>query len=215
MINTVIFDLDGTLINSLEDICDGVNFALRQQGYKERTIEEVRMFIGDGADMLIKRAVPENTSEEDFFKTYHIYKAYYDKHSRVKTMPYEGINELLTVLKQNGINIGINTNKPDFVANLITKDFFEGVFTVGADLEKRRKKPYPDGVEAIMERFGVKRENCIYVGDTRVDVKTAKNSNIRSIGVLWGFRDYEDLKEADYIAEKPCEIADIIDKLNV
>lgn len=213
MINTVIFDLDGTLINSLEDIQTGVNFALSNYGFKERNIEEIRSFIGNGADALIKRALPENTAEDTFLEVLAIYKKYYDEHSVVKTKPYDGIIQLVEKLKKRNINVAVNTNKPDFVANLITKYFFDNIFTVGADTEKRRKKPFSDGVDYIIEKFQIQRENCIYVGDTAVDIETAKNSNIKSIGVLWGFRTYDDIKGADYIVSKPEGILKIIENL--
>lgn len=210
MINTVIFDLDGTLINSLEDIQTGVNYALNYYGYKERSLEEIRCFIGNGADMLIKQALPGNTKKADFENVLRLYKEYYDEHSVVKTKPYEGIMELMADLKRLNINVAVNTNKPDFVANLITAYFFKDILTIGADVEKRRKKPYSDGVDYIIKMLDVNRENCIYVGDTAVDIETAKNSRVKSVGALWGFRDYIELKEADYIVSKPKEILEII-----
>lgn len=206
----VIFDLDGTLINSLEDIWDGVNHTLEENGYPLRTIEEIRQFIGDGAEMLIRRSLPGGTSEDEIKRIHSIYKAYYDSHSVVKTRPYDGICNVLEKLREMGIHTAINTNKPQSVAEKVAERFFPRVLVVGADSEKRKRKPAPDGVEEILKITGVPKENCIYVGDTAVDIATGRNSGVKVVGVLWGFREYEDIAHADRVISKPEEIIDLI-----
>ncbi len=213
MINTVIFDLDGTLINSLDDIRDCVNHTLTTYGYKERTLEEICSFIGDGAEMLMRRSLPTDISETDFASAFAYYREYYKTHSLIKTAPYEGIKELLAKLKSMNMNIAVNTNKPQAASDVIVKSFF-GDLLVAGTVEERRRKPYPDGVEYIIKKLNVKKENCIYIGDTSVDINTGKNSGVKVIGVLWGFRTYDEIKEADFIASKPDDIADIVYKLN-
>ena len=211
--NAVIFDLDGTLLDTLEDLTDSVNYSLSEMGYRTRTIEEVRCFVGNGVEKLMKRAVPEGISGEDFDKTFCLFKEYYGKNSRVKTKPYKGVCELISTLKDRGYKIGIVSNKLESAVCDLRDDFFAGVDVALGDVEGRRRKPYPDSCNEALKLLGVDREHAIYVGDSDVDLLTAKNSGLRCISVTWGFRDRDFLiaHNAEVFADCPMEILDIIE----
>lgn len=212
MKDTVLFDLDGTLVDSLMDLADSVNYSMEMLGYNKRTLEEVRSFVGNGADMLIKRALPRDS--QDFEKAIAIFKEYYNKNLCNKTKPYEGIVELLNSLKAENYKIAIVTNKPQKSAELIKDKLFKDNVdvVVGADTSLRRKKPYPDGVDFCLKLLESTRERAIFIGDSDVDILTAKNSSLYSIGVTWGFRDISYLEGADAIANNASELMEKIKK---
>lgn len=204
MINTIVFDLDGTLLNTLEDLKDSVNFALERQGYPLRNLNEIRSFVGNGIHLLMERAVPENTPAETFEICFKDFCDYYKIHMEDKTAPYDGINDMLTNIKKAGFKTAIVTNKADFAAQDLCKRMFgDNIDFVVGSSDDRPNKPAPDGVFYALEKLNSKIENTVFVGDADTDILTAKNANLPSIGVLWGFRDREVIEEAgaEYIVE--------------
>lgn len=213
MIKAMIFDLDGTLINSLEDIAYSVNCALRDFGYKERSLEEIRTFIGNGADMLIKRALPKE-GQKDFEEVFKAYRDYYRQNLCTRTLPYEGISELLDNLRNAGIKTAVVTNKNDddakYIVNKLLGSGIDAV--VGADLSKRKKKPDPEPVLLALDLLGVKKEESYYIGDSETDISTAENTGMKCIGCSWGYRGRDALKPCVFIAESPRDIYEFIIK---
>ena len=187
MNTAIIFDLDGTLLDTLGDLHIAVNHALDKFGYPSRTLEEVRRFVGNGAGRLIALAVPENADPAPVLAEFQVY---YRENCRVLTGPYRGIPEVLEELKQE-YPLAIVSNKPDAAVKALCDDFFPGIYARGESAECPRK-PAPDMVHAAMAALGV--QDCIYVGDSEVDVITARNAGVPCISVLWGFRDLEDLE---------------------
>ncbi len=202
MKDTVLFDLDGTLVNSLEDLTDSTNYTMKMLGCPERTLDEVRSFIGNGAVMLITRALPENRRNE-IDNAMEIYRGHYNSNVCNKTKPYDGICQLLTELKEKGFKTGIVTNKPQKAAELIAEKLFKSNIdaVVGSDTAKRKNKPCSDSVDYCLELLGSSRDRAIYVGDSEVDAQTAENADLFFIGAAWGFRDKTALKGADVIAD--------------
>ena len=183
----ILFDLDGTLLDTLEDLADAVNHTMRQFGYPERTLEEVRCFVGNGARKLIERAVPDGADVDAVLAAF---RTYYDAHCQVKTKPYGGIMEALAELEKK-YPIAVVSNKPDSAVKSLCADYFPGLYARGESTDCPRK-PAPDMVFKAMEAIGVER--CIYVGDSEVDVLTAKNAGMPCLSVLWGFRDREEIE---------------------
>ncbi len=211
--SAVIFDLDGTLLNTLEDLADSVNYALALHGYGKRSIEEVRMFVGNGIRKLIERAVPENTDKEDVDKVFGTFRQYYLNNMMNKTRPYDGIMDLLDKLQKRGISMGIVSNKYDMGVKGLNKHFFCGYIKVAiGESANVAKKPAPDTVYEAVKELGINPENAVYVGDSDVDIATAKNSGLDCISVTWGFRDRNFLKEngASVLVDKPSEILDFV-----
>lgn len=193
---TVIFDMDGTLLNTLEDLTDAVNYALREMGMPERTIEEVRTFVGNGVQKLIERAVPGGLNHPKFEETFTHFKEYYTVHCNDKTGPYEGVLPLLRELKAEGYALAIVSNKLDSAVKELARVYFEGIVPVAVgERPGVAKKPAPDMVQIALEELGVSAETAVYVGDSEVDLMTAKNSGLPCIAALWGFRDEEFLRE--------------------
>ena len=188
MKNTVLFDLDGTLVNSLEDLKDATNYTINKLGLEQRSLDEVRTFVGNGVDMLIKRA--GGNAQYDFNEASAYFREYYNENLCNKTKPYNGIVNVINVLKSKGFKLGVVTNKPQFAAEKIVNYYFNESFDViiGADLSKRRKKPYNDPVDAALSVINVNKNDAIFVGDSEVDIETAKNMDMSFIGVAWGFR---------------------------
>lgn len=207
--NTIIFDLDGTLLNTLDDLASSVNYAMRECGYPERTTDEVRRFIGNGVAVLIRRAVPSGTSEEDYLSALEVFKAHYAKNSRNTTAPYKGITELMGELKEKGYKTAIVSNKIDFAVQDLSREFFCGLVDAAVgDSDETRPKPAPDMVEKALAILNEKAENSVYIGDTDVDIETAKNAGMDCIRVTWGFRKTEELKgnDAQMLADTPSDI---------
>lgn len=201
----VIFDLDGTLLDTLEDLKDGVNAALSHFGYPARTLAEVRRFVGNGVGRLIDLAVPEGADPQPVLAWF---RAYYADHCRIKTAPYEGIMEALEQIGQE-YSLAIVSNKPDFAVKALCADYFPGIFALGEHPGCPRK-PAADMVRLAMEAMGV--ETCIYVGDSEVDVATAKNAGVPCLSVLWGFRDQKELAQmgATHFCAHPLELYSLI-----
>ncbi len=209
----VVFDLDGTLIDTLEDLRDSVNYALEKHDMPERSLDEIRRFVGNGIGKLISRSVKENTPEELEKSVLKVFKAHYLENSMNKTRPYNGIPELVKRLKEMGVKIAVVTNKTQDAAINIMNAFFKDDFEIIiGQVDGMAQKPQPDGVWRAMEKLGATKQNSVYVGDSEVDCLTAKNSGIPIIGVNWGFRGRKTLEEnnADYIVDSPDEIIEIV-----
>ncbi len=212
---TVIFDMDGTILNTIEDITDSINHVLREYNFPERTVREVMHFVGNGAGVLVDKAIPqgrENPFFEEFLKDY---EEYYLHHCNIKTGPYKNILELMKVLKERGYKLAIVSNKPmDAVRELNDKYFKDYVSVAIGVAEGLKRKPAPDECLEAMKELGSEAKDCIYVGDSEVDHLTAKNTNLKCISCLWGFRTKEELIEAgageNIFVEDPMEIADIL-----
>lgn len=195
----ILFDLDGTLLDTLEDLRDSVNFALDSFGFPPRTLEEVRQFVGNGAEQLIRLAVPEGTDAALVPQVLGTFRQHYATNCRNKTRPYPGIMDALDGLGKE-YPIAIVSNKPDSAVKDLCALYFPGVFALGESADCPRK-PAPDMVCKAMKAIDV--EKCVYVGDSEVDVRTARNANVPCLSVLWGFRDREVLEAegAEYFCE--------------
>ncbi|MBQ5592927.1 MAG: HAD-IA family hydrolase [Clostridia bacterium] len=207
-----IFDLDGTLLDTLLDLANAVNYAMRAKGYPERTVQEVRGFIGNGIRVLIKRAVPEGTSNDDYEEALAIFTKYYLEHIADYTKPYDGMIDVVKTLQQRGCKVAVLSNKAHFAAQAVVKDFFGDIFDmVVGKMDEFPTKPEPDSLFYTMKTLGVTAEESVYIGDSDVDVLTAHNAGLPCIGVTWGNRDEDVLlaSGAEYIAHTPDEILNI------
>lgn len=215
-ITTVIFDLDGTLLDTLEDLKNATNFALRQCGMPERTLGEIRRFVGNGVRNLMIRAVPQGEENPEFEHAFAVFKEYYGEHCNDATRAYDGIPELLRELKNGGYVMAIVSNKIDSAVQDLNHQYFPQVDIAIGDRENLKRKPEPDSVLLALEKLGRTREEAIYIGDSDVDLATAKNAGLPCISVLWGFRDREFLVEcgATIFVEKPMEITDVLSRMN-
>lgn len=204
----ILWDLDGTLLNTLEDLMDGVNYALDQFGLPPRTLEEIRQFVGNGAANLIIRAVDGRTDDKAVLETF---RTYYNAHCQIKTGPYEGVPEALTCLKEK-YPMAIVSNKPDSAVKPLCEQYFPGIYALGERSDCPRK-PAPDMVYKAMADIGV--DTCIYVGDSEVDVETAKNAGVKCLSVLWGFRDRDVIEQAGgmYFCEETSRLVEKIEDL--
>lgn len=215
-ITTVIFDLDGTLLDTLEDLKNATNYALRVCGMPERTLGEIRQFVGNGVKNLMIRAVPQGEENPAFEQAFTAFKEYYGEHCNDVTRAYDGICELLQELKNMGYALAIVSNKIDSAVQDLNNRYFPQVDIAIGDRESLRRKPEPDSVFLALQELGRTREEAIYVGDSDVDLLTARNAGLPCISVLWGFRDKEFLVEhgATTFVEKPMEIIDVLSRIN-
>ena len=204
----ILWDLDGTLLNTLEDLMDGVNYALAHFGLPPRTLEEVRQFVGNGAANLIIRAVDGRAETQAVLETF---RTYYNAHCQIKTGPYPGILEALACLKEK-YPMAIVSNKPDSAVKPLCEQYFPGIYALGERSDCPRK-PAPDMVYKAMADIGV--ETCIYVGDSEVDVETAKNAGVKCLSVLWGFRDKDVIEQAGgkYFCDETSHLVEKIEDL--
>ena len=192
----VIFDMDGTILDTLNDLASSVNYALEANGLPKRTREEVRRFVGNGAVKLIRRAVPEGTADTLFDKVFALYTTYYDEHCADATKPYDGIPELLALLRSKGVKTAVVSNKPDEAVRVLADTYFPHLFDAAVGTRTGIKtKPAPDSVFEIIKKIGAEKKDCVYVGDSEVDIETAKNAGIPCISVSWGFKGNEFLAE--------------------
>ena len=207
----ILFDLDGTLLNTLEDLLDATNYALAQCGYPARTLSELRRFVGNGAENQIRMSLPAGASPEEVQRVLKIYKPYYTEHCQVKTRPYDGIWESLAILKEK-YPIAVVSNKPDAAVKALCGQMFPGIFALGEAPDCPRK-PAPDMVHKACRAIGV--DTCVYVGDSEVDVRTAKNAGVPCLSVLWGFRDRDDIEAAggQYFCESPAQLTEKIEEI--
>ena len=218
--NTVIFDLDGTLLNTLEDLMDSVNYALDKYGMPKRSIEEIRHFVGNGVERLMELAVPEGKENPLFQECFSCFKEYYLIHCNDKTGPYPHIMELLEALYNKGYHMAIVSNKYMNAVKELNEQYFSKYISVAiGESAGIRKKPAPDTVNEAIKELGVAREQCIYVGDSEVDHKTSVNSGLKCISCLWGFRTKEELIEAgagdNIFVTDPMQILDVLQEGNL
>ena len=213
--DAIIFDLDGTLLNTLEDLTDSVNFALEKYGMPLRTLDEIRHMVGNGVQKLLRRAVPTETTDEECEKVFAEFKHHYAEHCNDKTDLYPGIRELLKRLKELGFHMAIVSNKlqegVDALSELYFKEYVEAA--IGAR-DGMQKKPAPDGTYEAMQILNVTKERCVYVGDSEVDIATAVNTGMDCITVEWGFRTREEQEKAGgkLFVSKPEEIIPLLYK---
>ena len=209
MKNAAIFDMDGTILNTLDDLMDSTNFALKNNGLKERSLEEIRFFVGNGIQKLIERAVPQGTSKEVFEKVFADFKSHYKIHCADKTSYYDGIPSVIQTLRKMGVKTAVVSNKADFAVQELVEVYFKGLFDVAlGEKPGVSKKPSPDMVNAALSVLGVEKEAAFYIGDSDVDFETAKNSSLDFIGVSWGFRGRKFLENlgAKNIIDSPEEL---------
>ena len=207
--STYIFDLDGTLLDTLEDLKNSTNHALRTHHLPERTTVEVRRFVGNGVRRLIERAVPEGTPQDILEAVFTEFKAHYMNHCLDATVPYPGIIDMLRRLKMQGKRMAIVSNKLDPAVKELNEQFFKEYIDLAVgESDTVRRKPAPDMVNTILQTLGIAKEEMVYVGDSEVDLQTARNAGVGCISVLWGFRDKEILiaNGATTFAKTPEEI---------
>lgn len=214
MKHAVIFDLDGTLLNTLGDLRAATNHALEVRGLPPHSMEEIRQFIGNGIRLLICRAMPEGTPEAEIDAALDDFKAYYAAHIHDRTVPYDGIPQLLTALRKRGIQVAVLSNKIDSASQQLIEYFFPGKTDVvfGEHVGVPRK-PDPTSCRMVMQQLGVQPEQVLYVGDSGTDMQTAKNAGLYAVGVTWGFRSKEVLLKygADVLMHRPEQILQILD----
>ena len=209
----VIFDLDGTLLDTLEDLKDSVNAALSAYGCRERSLEEVRNFVGNGIRNLMIRAVEGGSGHPEFENIFQYFKDDYKKNCKNKTKPYPGILKVLKELKDEGIKLAMVSNKADFAVKELNLYYFKDLDMLAAgEKEGVRRKPAPDGVFQILKELQVEKDQVAYVGDSDVDIQTAKNADIPCISVLWGFREKQFLinQGGTVFAETPEELLNLL-----
>lgn len=209
----VVFDLDGTLLNTLEDLADAVNAALNKYNMPVCTIEQVRKYVGNGIGKLIERAVPDGRVNPLFDNTFEEFCDYYGSHCMDKTKPYPGIMDMLRELKEKNMKMAIVSNKADFAVRELKEIYFQNLIdTAVGEKEGLRRKPEPDMVHYALEKLGCRPSEAVYVGDSDVDVLTAKNTGMECISVSWGFRGREFLQNhgAETIIDRPAEILNFL-----
>ena len=211
-----IFDLDGTLTNTLESMTYSVNLTLKEMGLSQITKDQCRMFVGNGARVLIEESLkvsgdPKASRIEEGMK---IYGRIFDQNCTYHVTPYEGIPEMLKAVKDRGIHLAVLSNKPDRQTVKVVKEIFgDNIFDYAqGQKDGIRRKPAPDGVWYLMEQMQVSKEECLYIGDSEVDAATGKNAGLKTIGVLWGFRDRKTLETAgaDHLIERPEELLQFV-----
>ena len=185
-----IFDLDGTILYTLVDLKNSMNFTLKKFGFPERTLDEVRRFVGNGIRNLIIRAAPKGTDEKTIDEMFEVFNEHYAVHCNDNTKSYDGIDELLKKLKEHKVKTAVVSNKADYAVQTLVKKYFDGLFDYAVG-EKQgvRKKPCPDSVNEVLRVLDTPKEAAVYIGDSEVDVATAKNAQMDCIAVDWGFRD--------------------------
>ena len=215
-IHTVVFDMDGTVLDTLDDLTASVNHVLGRYGLPARTREDYRRFFGSGIRYALRQAVPPEVSEERIDEMLPIFKAHYDQHCLDRTRPYPGILELMEALKARGCRMAIVSNKIDSAVKELNARFFSDYVSVAiGEKPGVRRKPAPDMVLAALEELGATRAEAVYVGDSEVDLQTARNADLPCVAVLWGFRDRAFLAEngAGTFAETPMDVAAILPSL--
>lgn len=209
----IIFDLDGTILNTLEDLADSLNVILNQYGYPQRSLSEVRGFVGNGIRLLVKRAMPEELAETTLDQLHQDFIQYYQQHCMDKTRPYEGIPELLQEVRNRGYHTAVVSNKADQVVKTLCDKYFTGLFDIAVgEREGISRKPAPDSVNEILSSLQVSRDRAVYIGDSDVDIATAQNAGIDGIIVTWGFKDRDFLQKAGAVClvSDPGEIPDLL-----
>ncbi len=188
----VIFDMDGTILYTLDDIVDGLNEALKKNGLPCKEKDAVRKYIGNGIHYEVENSVPVGTSNEMIDQVFDDFNRYYAVHCADHTKPYDGICELMQELKDHGILTAVVSNKGDYAVQQLDEQYFKGLLDAGVGEKKEiRRKPAPDTVNAVLQKLHVKKEDAVYIGDTEVDIETARNAEMDSIIVEWGYRDHD------------------------
>ena len=208
-----LFDLDGTVLDTLEDLTDATNAALAMHGYPGHSIDAVRSFVGNGIGNLIRSALPSGTDEAEIHTVLGDFKKYYGAHCADKTRPYEGVLEMLHALRAAGVKTAVVSNKADFAVKELAERYFKGLFDMAiGEREGVARKPAPDSVFEVMRAMGAASAECVYIGDSDVDVQTAKNAGLACIALTWGFRDRDCLKSAGAtaFADTPAELQNLI-----
>ena len=214
MYSTYIFDLDGTLLDTLEDLAVAVNYALRQHGMPEHSVDAVRCFVGNGVRLLMERATPDGAANPSFEKVFETFRQYYMAHSLDTTKPYENIPQVLASLRARGCRVAVVSNKMMAATQELCRYFFSDTVEVAIGEDEAsgiRKKPAPDTVEVALQSLGVGKEGAVYVGDSDVDIMTARHAGLPCISVLWGFRDKTFLQEhgATTFITRPGELLEL------
>ncbi|MCI8774944.1 MAG: HAD family hydrolase [Lachnospiraceae bacterium] len=203
MITTIVFDLDGTLLDTLEDLTDSVNYALKKLGFPQRTIDEIRSFVGNGIANLIARVLPDGNENPRYDEVLKTFREYYALHCKDKTRPYDGILQMLDSLQRDAYQMAVVSNKFDAAVKELCELYFgDRIRAAVGESEKVRKKPAPDAVYQVLEELSVSPEQAVYVGDSDVDLATAANVPMTCISVTWGFRSREQLLAAGAKAER-------------
>lgn len=218
MIDTVIFDLDGTLLNTLEDLTDSVNHVMRLYGLPEHTIGEIRQYVGNGAAKLVARSVPQGSDHPAYKEMLGAFREYYGAHCEDKTAPYDGVMELLESLSRQGYHMAVVSNKPDRAVRQLCGKMFGGYIDVAVgESPETDKKPAPDMVYRALKALSSDASRAVYVGDSEVDIQTAANVPMACVSVAWGFRTREELTAAGAEAERlitaPRELAPLLARL--
>ncbi|MBQ7713459.1 MAG: HAD-IA family hydrolase [Oscillospiraceae bacterium] len=206
---TILFDMDGTVLDTLCDLWASTNAVLRELGYPERTREEIRASVGNGAENQLRRALPEGVGDAALADALKRYKAHYAAHCRDHTKPYDGVVPMLRTLAAAGKRLAVVSNKPDEMVRILNAEHFGGLFAVAVgETPERRRKPAPDAVEAALALLGAPKDGAVYVGDSEVDAATARNAGLPLIAVSWGFRSRAALEAAgaEVVADAPEEL---------
>lgn len=210
----VVFDLDGTILNTLDDLADSCNHVLEEFNFPVHSTEKIKYFVGNGVPKLIERAVPDGLKNPDYEKVLSRFIEYYEKNSSIKTRPYDGIIDLLNQLKQNNVLLAVNTNKIEEAAVILCNKYFPGIFSfISGGKKENRPKPAVDGFNEIFGRTnGISLNECVHIGDSDVDIHTGKNAGIDVIGVSWGFRGKEFLlaNGAEKVADDTKELLTLL-----
>ena len=212
-IKCAVFDLDGTLLDTLEDLKEAVNFALRKRGRPTITLEETRKFVGNGVAKLVARALREGEKDPDFSGILADMRRYYAAHIAVRTRPYPGIPEALKKLRERGFKVAIVSNKPEAAVRRLARRFFPGLVDVAlGDKPGRARKPEPDGVLEAVRLLGAKPSEALYIGDSEVDMRTARNTGLPVAAVKWGFREKKDVEpyRPELYAERPADLPKLL-----
>lgn len=216
-IKAVLFDLDGTVLNTIDDLADSVNYALSKLGFPTRTVSEVRRICGNGPLDLITHSLPDSANSDEIKECLSVFKSHYETNMTNKTAPYEGILSALAQLRKQGFKLALVSNKHDDALIDLAENYFPGCFdfSIGSS-ERLPKKPAPDMVDEALSKLGVSREEAVYIGDSEVDVLTAKNSSLPCITVTWGFRDEDVLIScgAYNFVHDPNSLVSAIEKLS-
>lgn len=209
---TVIFDLDGTLLDTLQDLANSVNYVLRQFGFPERSLSEVRSFVGNGVKILLKRSFSHQLEEEDLMRALDVFRKHYAMHMNDHTGMYEGIEELLIHLHEKELNLAIVSNKLDSAVKELNQLYLKKYVPLAVGTPPERKKPDPYSVQEVMKHYNSTVNDTIYVGDSDVDIETAHNAGLKCIGVSWGFRGRKFLEEhgADFVIDHPSELLSLL-----
>lgn len=212
---TLIYDLDGTLLDTLADLMNSVNYALDLYGYPHRNLDEIRRFIGNGVAVLMRRSAPKDCPQDKVDRMLDIFRPYYMEHMYDNTRPYEGVLSMMETVHLLGYKSAIVSNKLDAAVKELDKRYFHGLTELALGTPKDAKKPDPTGVFMALERLGSSKDESIYIGDTDIDIETAHNAGLKCIGVSWGFRGRQFLEDnkCDYIIDTPEELAKLLKEL--